>query len=312
MNKKLTKNLLSLMVLLSVAYFFIDRLRSNWANIEAETNLTPSVWSLAAILLFVSAVVVSGLLWKRVLLYVDSNIELDDIEAVRVHSGAWLLKYIPGQAGAVMYKVTWAQKNNFKKQSAVVSFILENLYLTIASLAIPSILLLLYEDYRTSVQLLLISAAVASMILVFSSKVLSKFIKATSSKIKKINIENIGNYSFNHIDTIKFSLMYLAPRAINGLGFVAVSASLFSAGIEHTLPLISAYTVAGIVGIYAIFVPSGIGVREAVIVALVGPIIGIDQAILLSLVARLYATISDGVLALVYFIIYGKMRGIKA
>ena len=70
----------------------------------------------------------------------------------------------------------------------------------------------------------------------------------------------------------------------------------------------SSYILASIVGLLAFFVPSGIGVREAVIVLTLSTYFGVEQAIVLAVVARLYTTIADGLLFLVYIVIKSRQR----
>ena len=74
----------------------------------------------------------------------------------------------------------------------------------------------------------------------------------------------------------------------------------------------SAYVLASVVGLLALFVPSGIGVREAVLVLTLSPYFGVEQAIVLAILARLYTTIADGLLFVVYItvkLLRGRMNG---
>ena len=55
--------------------------------------------------------------------------------------------------------------------------------------------------------------------------------------------------------------------------------------LKMWLPFAAAYVLAGAIGILAIFVPSGIGVREAIIVLVLSQYIPVAQAIVISLIA---------------------------
>lgn len=230
------------------------------------------------------------------------------MDSVRVHVGAWLLKYIPGQIGSVVYKVSWGSKKGFKKVDVVLSFVYENLFLTIISLLPTALLLLLFGNLAPGINLLLALILVGSLFLLISHPVMKKFVSITAKRFKinppKTNL--IGTRK-----TIKFVLFYGMPRLINGLGFIAVAASIMSISGTDIIALIAAYTLAGIIGIYAIFVPSGLGVREAMIVVFAAGVIGSNEAIVLSVVARFYATIADSVLALFYSIMTSKEKRFK-
>ena len=55
---------------------------------------------------------------------------------------SWLLKYIPGQVGAVVNKVLWAGKKGVSRSLVIVTFIYENVFLQLASI-VPSVAILL-------------------------------------------------------------------------------------------------------------------------------------------------------------------------
>jgi uncharacterized membrane protein YbhN (UPF0104 family) len=69
------------------------------------------------------------------------------------------------------------------------------------------------------------------------------------------------------------------------------------------LPLAAAYVLGGAIGILAVFVPSGLGVREAVVFAFAVQMFTPAQAVLLSLLARLLSTVADAVVAVIYLVL---------
>jgi uncharacterized membrane protein YbhN (UPF0104 family) len=72
---------------------------------------------------------------------------------------------------------------------------------------------------------------------------------------------------------------------------------------EWVFGVAATYILASIIGMLAIFVPGGLGVREAVAVALLSAYIPVAQAIVVTLVARLCATVSDALVALIYLVL---------
>jgi len=302
LNKKRLQSLVGFAVVTSVCYLIINRLSSSWSKIQDQANLGLTGWSVLSVLLLCAAVATSGLLWGRVLnmlsrSVVGSSSVVGNKEAIRVHTGAWLLKYIPGQIGSVVYKIDWGRKKGFRKIDVALSFVYENLFLTIVSLLPTSIILILFGGLNASTNALLGLILLGSLVFVFSRPFLRFFINLLAKKAK-INPKKIELINYKKV--LKISCYYVLPRLLNGLGFVAVCASLFSIGVGDIAPLIAVYTLAGIIGIYAIFVPSGLGVREAMIILFGAGILGVDQAILAAVVIRFYATITDGFLALFY------------
>ena len=103
------------------------------------------------------------------------------------------------------------------------------------------------------------------------------------------------------VSIFKFQIEYLLPRLLNGIGFVLLAISILPT-VEPSMyiGLAATYIFAGIIGMLAIFIPGGIGVRESIIVLLASSYMPVEQAIILSLVARLYTTVADIGVGLIY------------
>lgn len=88
---------------------------------------------------------------------------------------------------------------------------------------------------------------------------------------------------------------YMGAWVANGLVFSGVYFTFFDAPIEpHLLgALILANTVGITVGFFALFAPGGIGVREAVTSGILGLVLPLRDAILLSLLFRLWLVATD-------------------
>jgi glycosyltransferase 2 family protein len=64
-----------------------------------------------------------------------------------------------------------------------------------------------------------------------------------------------------------------------------------------------------LIGLLALFAPGGVGVREAVFVALLAPAVGSGGAIVLSVGSRVLLTVTEGVAALVGLAVVGRQGG---
>jgi glycosyltransferase 2 family protein len=83
-----------------------------------------------------------------------------------------------------------------------------------------------------------------------------------------------------------------AGWVLGGLGLWAASA----AGMGNGLAVSSAFAAAWVVGLLALPVPAGIGVREAVLLLLLGPVIGQQEALAFGIVTRVVHMLSDAVM----------------
>ena len=108
------------------------------------------------------------------------------------------------------------------------------------------------------------------------------------------------NYFLSTFQALRCSVEFIGPRVLNGFGFVVLASTVTTVSPSEWLPFGAAYVLAGAIGILAFFVPSGLGVREAVIVLVLSQYMPTAEAIVISLLARLFSTIGDGVVALIY------------
>ena len=83
-----------------------------------------------------------------------------------------------------------------------------------------------------------------------------------------------------------------------GLVMVLLSRGLFATPAPTLAEATSAYTVSYLVGLLAIFVPAGLGLREAIFTALLAPTAGVEVAAALALASRLLLTAVEFVIAL--------------
>ncbi|WP_454043152.1 lysylphosphatidylglycerol synthase domain-containing protein [Cellulosimicrobium sp. Marseille-Q8652] len=297
-RRRLLRFALATVVVLVVGYFFG---RSLAANLDAVQDIAFTVdgWIVASVVLFALAVVLSGLLWGAMTAELSGR-PVPALEAVRVHSLSWLLKYVPGQVGSVVNKISWAATAGISRTLVTLTFVYENVFLLVGSLVPPTVVLLAMGTFDVSGNGMLVVALVSLVpLLALTNRRFFRWISNLLAR-RTLRREIPHEYFLSSGQSLRYQALYLLPRALNGAGLVAIAISMVGPPASTYLPLASAYVIAGAVGILAVFVPSGIGVRESVFVLLATPYIPVEQAIVLSIAARLLATLSDLVVAAVY------------
>ncbi len=302
MKRKIINNVFFLAVLVVVGYFFSTSLGNNWEKVK-DIQLQFNVLSIIALVLLAGTILLSGYLWGLILQTLSGK-KLPAVEAMRVQALSWLLKYIPGQVGSLISKIVWGKKNGYSKKLILVTYIYENTFLLLASL-VPAAIILLSNSGLSKVfldnklALVLPMVAVLPLLLIANKKSFSFMFNFLFAAFTKQHIASDQFLSTG--STLKLQLAFLLPRVLNAVAFVCIAATFLPISASSYLPLGAAYVLAGAVGIMAIFVPSGIGVRELVIVLFASAYLPIEQAVILSLVARLYSTLADGLVAIFYF-----------
>jgi uncharacterized membrane protein YbhN (UPF0104 family) len=302
LKNKWVKRLLAIAIVAAVGYFFYAALSDNWEAVR-KIEIRFNYLSVLAIVFFTVSVLVTGYLWGAILNELTRGQKrVSAWTAMRVQIASWLLKYIPGHVGSVANKIAWAAKSSYSKKLVLISFIYENVFYMVASFAfsIPVLVIGAGTDTFTSnaTYLILPLLVLVPMVIVANRKLMHKVMNFAFTKILK---QPVGEEFFlRNWQTAKLQALFLIPRLLIGAGFVLVALSFLEIPVEAYVPLAAAYILAGAVGILAVFVPSGLGVREAVIVIFASQYMPVEQAIIVSIIARLYATIADGVLAVLY------------
>ena len=289
-----------------VGYFFGKSLADNWDNLREE-DLSLGWWAVAATVAFVIAVAISGTLWGGIVRRLDPT-PVSSTEAVRVHFSSWLLKYVPGQVGFVLNKVVWGQKRGVSRLVILISVVYENAFLLLGS-TVPMIAILAIARGGSLELSGTVWLALAAMVPLAAATHPAVFHRVVSTLGKRTLKRDVPRDLFLPFGvTMRYQVAFLLPRIVNGVGITVIAVALADAAPESWVPLTAAYAIAGAVGIMAVFVPSGLGVREAVFVLFAAPYIGTEKAIVVSLVARVLATIADALIAGVYGILTLQTR----
>lgn len=291
----------TVVVVCVVGFFFARALAGSWDELQQQ-QLTFGPELAVPVMLFALAVVVSGWLWGLMTEHLSGE-RIPAREAMRVHCLSWLLKYVPGQLGSAVNKVAWASAAGISRTLVLITFVYENAFLLIGSLAPPMVVLLItgMTDLSGSaaVWLLAALAALIPLVALTTRPVFSRLTNLLARRVLKRG-EVPPEYFLSGRRALRYQLQFLLPRVLNGAGLAVIAASVVGAPSDTWVPLACAYVVAGAVGIMAVLVPSGIGVREAVFVLLATPYLPAEQAIVVALVARLLATLADVLIALLY------------
>lgn len=302
--KKIIIKILPWAVVALVVYFFSKSLSKNYHNL-GDIDVSFNIFAAVGILLFTLAVITSGILWSKLLSrLVDKKISLKD--GIRVHSASWVLKYVPGQVGSLINKLTWGAKNDISKKTITTSFLYENVLTVFASIVLSIPVVWIFKDVLgDGLSMMIPLAVVIPLFVILYKPLFYKLLNLGMSILKRKPFKSSDFLPTK--DILLYTIGYLIPRVLNGIGFVFIASSFLDIQPYMYLGLGATFILASVVGLLAVFVPGGIGVREAVIVLFASMYMPVEQAIVLSLLARVYAIFADVGVAIVY-IIFNKGR----
>jgi len=264
---------------------------SNWPEIR-ESGISFGAWFFVSITLFILAVLVSGVLWVLVLQSLGVTVRGRVLKLLLVHVDSWTARYIPG-VGSIGAKLMSANRLSIPKSRIFASSVYENLFLQLSSYLIgltvyfsPLAFALPFLTGESNFWLVLVLFPVGLLLMPVAANLINK------------SVSRIDFPMLNFGTSIYLASVFTVPRVLNGVAVATISLGMGQQLEINQLAVVgAAFVVAGAIGILAVFTPSGLGVREAVFIALVIPT-GLSpvQAVSLAAVARIITTLSDLVL----------------
>jgi len=240
-------------------------------------------WWAGAVTVYLISMLLSAFFWQRVLIAFGQQPKF--VDSVAAFFTSQLGKYVPGKAMVVVIRTDMIRGENVNTKPAAASVFVETLTWLFTGAAIASVLMIVkFQEHRA----LQITAGVLTLI---------AGVLTWPSIFQKIatKLSSIGNAKTNNI----FAGLNLKTMSQGWLlltiGWCFNGASLWMVirgipGCELrpedywlSLACVSLATVAGFVSL----LPGGIGVRELVLIPLLGPTIGPANAIIAAIVIRL-------------------------
>ncbi|MDQ1556142.1 MAG: glycosyltransferase 2 family protein [Actinomycetota bacterium] len=233
-------------------------------------------------------------------------------ELALVYAKSWLGRYIPGTAPWILGKIYFASKRGLSKGKLAVSSFLEA-GLQIITLLLVGIVMLLI-DPRTNVVAGWLRWAMIAALLVGVVALLPPVFNAMARfgyrLIRKKELDRADLPSWPTI--IRGTLLYLVGAGFSGLSmfFVALAVDP-SLSWDNLAFIIGAANLATAVSMIAIFAPGGVGVRETILITLLGIVMGKALATASSIVLRLWSIVIDFAffgIAFLHAVIYNRVR----
>jgi len=299
--RRFLRPVLTIAVVGAVLYFFVTTLAANWDRVQ-QYPVGVDAETVSATIIFALAVVVSGWLWALVLRALGER-HIGLWSATEAHLGSWLVRYIPSVAQP-LYKVSWASARGVRRATAFLAFLYEFAFVQIASILGALVVLVIVRsdtlgnDQVWSLSLLLVVSGAFGLV---ALRYLINPIATRVARLRRIDeFDSLPTMPWRSVTPLVGA--FTLPRIINGVGIGLLTVSLLpEIALYDVIAIAAAYTIAGAIGVLWVFIPSGIGVREAIFVAILAAI-GFDvvDAIAIAVLARLTSTISDLLVAGVY------------
>jgi len=259
-------------------------------------NILPIV---IAIIIITSIVILNCLPWRK-LVYILSSVSVPFKEAVSVYTKSNILKYLPGNVFQYVGRNDLANRMGIRHTDVAFATVLEIIMMVFSALLLSVVFLQgavmeIFITYRDTfimlgmIAFVVIILGIIIVILRFKDK-FRAFLTRFFNIFKKKNIFSvIGCVLYYVISTFILSLSYMIV-----LVFILkqdISTDIF-------VYICGAYTLSWLIGFITPGAPAGIGIKEAVMMAITGEVLN-QEAIVLSLVVLRVLTIFGDVMGFV-------------
>ncbi len=260
-----------------------------YKNIDTYKNLDVHVDMGVFLCAFVFHLIyktMQALLWHYIT--VLNNCEIKVQNAVLTYFYSILGKYIPGKVFMLLARIPAYEEEGASVAKVTVCFFVENVctLLGAAFLFIVSLLFIpdnVFADYRW-----IVVVVILGFIICINPKVINLFL-GLLEKITKKSLKIPMSYG----QMIKVVALFVLNWIVLGIGFYMLICSIHPIDPSNLLYVSGVFGLSVIIGILALFAPSGIGVREGIMILGLSAIMSQEYAVLISVVSRLWMTVSE-------------------
>lgn len=283
---------LILVVVFLARYFY-----KNWdsyANLDVEIHW--GIFAVAVIFYFLYKISLASL-WHY-LTWLNGG-AIGYPEALTAYLYSILGKYIPGKVFMLLARIPPYEEKGVPMRKVTVCFLIENVC-TLLGAAFLFLLSLLFfpndvlADYKWAAILLVIAFFVC-----INPKIINFFLRIAGKLMKKDDME----IPMTYLQMIKVVLLFICNWIVVGIGFYMLTCSIYRIPLSELLYVAGIFGLSCIIGILAIFAPSGLGVREGILVLGLNLVMPNEYAVIISIVSRLWMTVSELALIGIAFVV---------
>jgi len=237
----------------------------------------------AAVVASIAAVSAYGLVWPFLLRRLGTPAPLSWIT---LFFKSQLGKYLPGSVWQYAGRVTLGRSRGVPVQTGLASIAVE----VVASLVAAAVAAALALPLAFAFAAWAASALVCGIAYAFRGGIVGRAERLAAPALSRVDRGTVAA-SLRSVPVA--TALYVAVWALYGTAFWLTARSLFGVPASDLLHYIGVFAVAWVAGFVVVFAPGGIGVREAVLVALLSGRLGEAHAIGLAAASRLVLSAID-------------------
>jgi len=276
---------LASILLAATVFFFVGLvIWRNWQAIrDAELELRVGLLVLSTLLLggyFLGR----SLLWFYLTRQTGVAIPLEESVAAWFYSQ--LGKYVPGKVFLYLGRLYYYRRRDRSVAVVSMTFLVETLATLSASVVTVLVALLTLDAGDVATWRPVLVVALVGLAIALSPR----FLNATLGLALRLFRRPPQRVDLTARQTFSFVLLYVANWLIFGLAFAVFINSIVPISFGYVVYLAGSFSLASLAGMFSVFVPSGLGVREGILMFMLSQVMPLETAIVISLAARLWFT----------------------
>jgi uncharacterized membrane protein YbhN (UPF0104 family) len=289
-------------------FFFLGRIVwENWEQVREAAFSFRAIPLLLSTLIFVLGYFIQ--VWAWYLITLRLGIALSPGETVANWFYSQMGKYLPGKVWLLLGRFYLYDSKGKSKKAITVALYLETVTLILAAGLVFLVSLLSLKEVRSFPIGIPLAGVILLLLVSFlflHPRVLEKIFNRVLARLKSEPFPLPLSYS----DVLWVLAVCILSWVVGGFGFYLFVDSVFTVSPKDVYLLTGALAVSNTAGLLALFAPSGLGVREGVLVLLLSSIMPSSVAVVLSILTRLWMTfIEIGLIGVVYLIHSLRRRG---
>ncbi len=282
------------LVLIALLLF---RLRSLWSEHPIPVDEASPPLLAAAVAVAGLAMTVYGAIWPATLRSIGTAPPRGLL--IAFYAGQ-LGKYLPGGAWQYLGRAKLAARLGIPLRAGAASLVVEaGCSLVAAALVGP--FALASDNRRLGAAAAAVAALAAAGALLSCS---SWVARGASALQRRARLPNHADVQALRGVTIRYALAWL----VFGVAFWLLARALYAVPVSSLPFYAGTFTVAWAAGFVVVYAPGGLGIREAVIVLILGSHLGVGEAIVLAASSRIVFTVVDFVGGVVALTVLGRAR----
>lgn len=286
----------SLLVLLVAVGFFSEELINHFDSIP-DVHWDAAAWlaMVGSIGLMLLNLTMGGLMWKALLR--DQGAGIRTIASVRIVCMSQVAKYLPGNVGHLVGQVGLANAVGVPVATSITTMLISTLWLAGIGLILGMVGLLLYIDLTVHIDLPELNIPLISALGLLTALSPWIGIGLLNRWLPKLS-RMLGRGDLVCLPTLRTSMLvglgFLCSFFVLGLMMKWQAVHIFGVTNGNWVTMSLLFASAWTAGYLLPGAPGGLGVREAIAIALFTPILGAGPALGLSITMRLATTMGDG------------------